>query len=51
MAGQSYEKMMKLEQAIGMYQQVIDRPGIDPTFKAAARKEIERVKILTKTPN
>ena len=24
-----------------MYQQVVDRPGIDPTFKAAARKEIE----------
>lgn len=50
MAGQAYEKMMKPDQAIGMYQQVIDRPGIDPTFKAAARKEIERVKILNKSP-
>jgi len=48
MAGQSYEKMMKFDEAIGMYQQVIDRPGIDPTFKAAARKEIDRVKLLNK---
>jgi TolA-binding protein len=46
MAGQSYEKMMKFDEAIGMYQQVIDRPGIDATFKAAARKEIDRVKLL-----
>jgi TolA-binding protein len=46
MAGQSYEKMMKFTEAIGMYQQVVDRPGIDPTFKAAARKEIDRVKLL-----
>lgn len=49
MAGQSYEKMMKFDEAIGMYQQVIDRPGIDATFKAAARKEIDRVRLLTKT--
>jgi TolA-binding protein len=48
MAGQSYEKMMKFDEAIGMYQQVIDRPGIDATFKAAARKEIDRVKLLSK---
>jgi len=48
MAGQSYEKMMKFEEAIGMYQQVVDRPGIDATFKAAARKEIERVRLLNK---
>ncbi len=48
MAGQSYEKMMKFDEAIGMYQQVVDRPGIDPTFKAAARKEIDRVKLLNK---
>jgi len=48
MAGQSYEKMSKFDEAVGMYQQVIDRPGIDATFKAAARKEIDRVKSLIK---
>jgi TolA-binding protein len=46
MAGQSYEKMSKFEEAIGMYQQIIDRPGIDATFKGGARKEIDRVKAL-----
>ena len=46
MAGQSYEKMGKYDQAIGMYQQIIDRAGLDPTFKAAAEKEINRVKSL-----
>jgi len=46
MAGQSYEKMGKYEQAIGMYQQIIDRPGIDGTFKAGAEKEIKRVRTL-----
>ncbi|MBI4548171.1 MAG: tetratricopeptide repeat protein [Ignavibacteriae bacterium] len=48
MAGQAYEKMSKFDEAIGMYQQIIDRPGIDATFKAAARKEIDRVKSLIK---
>jgi TolA-binding protein len=48
MAGQSYEKMSKFNQAIEMYQQVIDRSGIDATFKAAAKKEIERVKTIIK---
>ena len=51
MAGQAYEKMSKFDEAIGMYQQVIDRPGIDATFKAAAKKEIERVRsIIRKGP-
>ncbi len=48
MAGQSYEKMSKFDEAIGMYQQIIDRPGINATFKAGARKEIDRVKTLIK---
>lgn len=48
MAGQSYEKMSRFDDAIGMYQQIIDRPGIDATFKGAARKEIDRVKMLTR---
>ncbi|GJQ21547.1 MAG: hypothetical protein HBSIN02_19020 [Bacteroidia bacterium] len=46
MAGQSYEKMSKFDQAITMYRQIIDRPGIDPTFKSAAQKEIDRVNTL-----
>ncbi len=49
MAGQSYEKMMKFDEAISMYQQVVERPGIDANFKAAARKEIDRVKLLNKS--
>ncbi len=49
MAGQSYEKMSKYDLAINMYQQIIDRPGIDLTFKAAAQKEINRVRNVTKT--
>ncbi len=48
MSGQSYERMGKHEQALTMYQQIIDRPGIDATFKAAAQKEIDRVKTVLK---
>jgi len=48
MAGQSYEKMSKFDEAIGMYQQIVDRPGIDATFKAAAKKEIDRVRTVIK---
>jgi len=46
MAGQAYEKMSRFEQAIAMYRQIIDRPGIDATFKTAAQKEIDRVRTL-----
>ena len=46
MAGQSYEKLSKFSEALNMYQQIVDRPGIDATFKAGARKEIDRVKSL-----
>lgn len=48
MAGQSYEKMSKYDQAITMYKQIIERTGIDPTFKTAAQKEIDRVNLLVK---
>lgn len=48
MAGQSYERMEKFDQALSMYQQIIDRPGIDATFKAGAQKEIDRVKSIIK---
>ncbi|MBI4418389.1 MAG: tetratricopeptide repeat protein [Ignavibacteriales bacterium] len=48
MAGQAYEKMSRFEQAITMYRQIIDRAGIDPAFKTAAQKEIDRVNMLVK---
>jgi TolA-binding protein len=50
MSGQSYEKMGRFDQALTMYKQIIDRPGIDETFKTAARKEIERVNTILKKP-
>ncbi len=49
MAGQSYEKMARYDQALTMYQQIVNRPGIDAAFKAAAQKEIDRVNALVKT--
>jgi tetratricopeptide (TPR) repeat protein len=51
MAGQSYEKMSRFEQAIAMYRQIIQRPGIDPSFKTAAQREIDRVRQLTGDKN
>jgi len=48
MAGQSYEKMSKFDEAITMYKQILVRPGIDPTFKTAAQKEIDRVNVLVR---
>jgi hypothetical protein len=48
MAGQSYEKMSKFDQAITMYKQIIARPGIDATFKTGAQREIDRVNALLK---
>ena len=48
MAGQSYEKMSKFDQAITMYKQIIARPGIDATFKTGAQREIDRVNTLLK---
>lgn len=49
MAGQSYEKLAKPDQAIQMYQQIIDRKESDAQFKTAAQKEIERVKTIMGT--
>jgi len=48
MAGQSYEQLSKFDNAIAMYQQIIDRNGIDAMFKASAKKEIDRVNNLMK---
>jgi TolA-binding protein len=50
MAGQSYEKMGRYDQALTMYTQITERSGIDETFKAAAKKEIDRVKLVLKKP-
>ncbi len=50
MSAQAYEKMAKYDEAIGMYKQIVDRPGIDQTFKAAALKEIDRVNSLLRKP-
>ncbi|RPI05626.1 MAG: outer membrane protein assembly factor BamD [Ignavibacteriae bacterium] len=48
MAGQSYEKMSKYDQAMTMYKQIIDRKDTDVQFKTAAQKEIDRVKGILK---
>ena len=44
MAGQSYERMDKPDEAIAAYQEIIDRRGIEGQYKAAARREIDRVR-------
>ncbi|MBI5463581.1 MAG: tetratricopeptide repeat protein [Ignavibacteriales bacterium] len=46
MAGQSYEKMSKYDQAMTMYKQIIDRKDTDAQFKTAAQKEIDRVRTV-----
>jgi tetratricopeptide (TPR) repeat protein len=46
MAGQSYEKMSKYDQAMTMYKQIISRKDTDAQFKTAAQKEIDRVKTV-----
>jgi TolA-binding protein len=46
MAGQSYEKMSKFDQAITMYRQILERSGVDATFKAGAQREIDRVNVF-----
>jgi TolA-binding protein len=46
MAGQSYEKMSKYDQAMTMYKQIISRKDTDTQFKTAAQKEIDRVKTI-----
>ena len=49
MAGQSYEKMSKYDQALTMYKQILDRKDTDLQFKTAAQKEIDRVKTILDT--
>ncbi len=48
MAGKSYENLSKFDLALGMYQKIVDTPGVDAREKAQAAKEIDRVKALIK---
>ena len=48
MAGKCYEKLNKPDEAIAMYQKIVDKPNTDPTFIAGAEREINRVKALLK---
>ncbi len=45
-AGQSYEKLGRSQEAIRMYQQIVDRPGIQLEFKRQARQLIDKLKKL-----
>ena len=48
MAGQAYEKMSKFDQAVTMYKMILQRPGVDATFRTGAQREIDRVNALLK---
>lgn len=48
MAGKSYERLNRPQDAIAMYQKIVDKPDTDPAFKAGAEREINRVKALLK---
>ena len=43
-AGQSYEKLGRIDDAIRMYQEIIKRPGIMADLKNAARERIKQIK-------
>ncbi|MCB0301110.1 MAG: tetratricopeptide repeat protein, partial [Calditrichaeota bacterium] len=43
-AGQSYEKLGRTNEAVRMYQEIIDRPGIQLELKRQARKLIDNIK-------
>ncbi len=45
-AGLAYEKLAQYDKAITMYEMIRTGPNIDATFKAAAEKDINRVKAL-----
>ncbi len=48
MAGKCYEQLNKPNEAIAMYQKIVDKPNTDPTFVTGAEREINRVKALLK---
>ncbi len=43
-SGQAYEKLGRTSDAIRMYQEIINRPGIDLTLKKEAEKRINQIK-------
>ena len=43
-AGNSYEKMGKIDEAVRMYEEIIKRPGILADLKKAARDRIKKIK-------
>lgn len=48
MAGKCYEQMNKPNEAIAMYQKIVDKPHTDKNFVDGAIREINRVKALLK---
>ena len=42
-AGKSYESLGKVNDAIKMYREIVERPGIDALFKKEAKKQIARL--------
>jgi TolA-binding protein len=48
MAGKCYEQMNKPNEAIAMYQKIVDKPNTDKNFVDGAEREINRVKALLK---
>ncbi|MDT8323088.1 MAG: tetratricopeptide repeat protein [Bacteroidota bacterium] len=45
-AGECYRELSKFDQAIDMYQKVVDTPGVDPRFRAEAEKRIKEIRAL-----
>lgn len=43
-AGQSYEKLGRIDEAVRMYEEIIKRPGIMADLKKAARDRIKQIK-------
>lgn len=43
-SGQAYEKMGRINEAVRMYQEIVNRPGIDLILKKDAQKRIEQIK-------
>lgn len=48
MAGKCYEQLNKPNEAIAMYQKIVDKPNTDKNFVDGAQREINRVKSLLK---
>ncbi len=42
-SGQSYEKLGRIDDAVRMYQEIVNRPGIDLVLKREAEKRIQQI--------